>query len=124
MDANCFTHPIGPAVVVGGAFTAFDVLAQGQRFSPNLAMTNIGGLYMFWALQCPMEAIHGRQSSLHNFLSGATIGYLGVSVGRLGVPFVDHTFFYRNPQISPPIAGALVYGAIAGGFATLGGKPL
>lgn len=123
MDVNCYTRPVVPSFVLGSAFTALDV-AQGHRFSPNMAMTNIGGLYIFFALQCPMEAIHGRQSALHNILSGATIGYLGVSAGRLGIPFVDSTFFYRHPQISPPMAGALVYGAIAGGFAMLGGKPL
>jgi hypothetical protein len=70
---------------------------------------------------------HGSYSwktkCLHNILSGATIGYLGVSSGRLGVPFVDATFFYRHPEIAPPVAGAVVYGAIAGGFAIFGGKP-
>lgn len=108
---------------MGGAFTAFDVLAQGHRFSPTLALTNMGGLYCYWVIQCPMEAIHGRQSALHNVLAGATIGFLGVANGRLGVPFVDATFFYRNPNISPPLAGAVVYGLIGGGLATLGGKP-
>lgn len=121
---DCLAQPVVPSLVIGGAFTAFDMLTRGARFSPNLAMTNIGGLYLFWSLQCPMEAIHGRQSAWHNILSGATIGYLGVSSGRLGVPFVDYTFFYRNPRISPPLAGAAVYGGIAGCLAMLGNKPL
>jgi hypothetical protein len=123
MNSQCLTAPIVPSCVLGGAFSAIDVLTQGARFTPNLLMTNVGGLYCYWAIQCPMEAIHGRQSAFHNVLAGATIGYLGVANGRLGVPFVDYTFFYRNPNISPPLAGALVYGLLGGGFAMIGGKP-
>jgi hypothetical protein len=123
MNSQCLTAPIVPSCVLGGAFSAIDVLTQGARFTPNLLMTNVGGLYCYWAIQCPMEAIHGRQSAFHNVLAGATIGYLGVANGRLGVPFVDYTFFYRNPNISPPLAGALVYGLLGGAFAMIGGKP-
>lgn len=70
-----------------------------------------------------MEAIHGRQSALHNVLSGAVLGYVGVSHGRLGIPFVDHSMFYRHPNLRPPVVGAAVYGGLAGCFAMLGGKP-
>lgn len=74
-------------------------------------------------LQCPMEAVHGRQSAWHNVLSAGSIGALGVSRGLLGVPLVDRTFYMRFPQISPPMAGFLVYGAGAGVLASvLGGK--
>lgn len=111
-----------PAAVWGGVWTALDV-AQGRRLSPTLAATHIGGIYLYFAIQCPMEAIHGRPSAWHNVLAGATLGYIGVSAGRLGVPFVDATFFYRNPQLSPPLVGAVVYGAIGGAFAILGNKP-
>ena len=82
----------------------------------------VGGVYAYNILQCPMEAIHGRQSLLHNFLSAGTIGYLGVNRGFLGVPFVDYTFYYRNPQLSPGVVGFVVYGGLAGVFAMLQGK--
>jgi len=71
-----------------------------------------------------MEAITGRKSSMHNALSGATVGYLGVQKRFLGIPGVDALFFYRYPRISPPMMGAAVYGSIGGIMATLLGKPL
>jgi hypothetical protein len=85
--------------------------------------SNIAFFYVYNTLQCPMEAIHGRQSAFHNVLSGAVLGYVGVSTGRLGIPFVDFTLFYRHPNLRPPVVGAAVYGGLAGCFAMLGGKP-
>lgn len=120
---HCFQRPIATSVIIGSAFTAYDVIGRGARFSPTLAGTNIVGLYLYNAMQCPMEAIHGRQSAWHNVLSAGLIGYVGVGTGRLGVPFVDHYFFYRYPQVSPAMAGFAVYGGIGALFATFGGKP-
>jgi hypothetical protein len=51
------------------------------------------------------------------------LGYVGVSHGRLGIPFVDYSMFYRYPNLRPPVVGAAVYGALGGCFAMLGGKP-
>jgi hypothetical protein len=108
----------------GGIFTAIDVFAQGARLTPQLALTNIGGLYAYNIMQCPMEAISGRQSAWHNVVAAATIGGVGVQSGKLGIPFVNYSyFFYRYPSISPAMAGAMVYGAIGGFMATLGNKP-
>ena len=71
-----------------------------------------------------MEAVHGRRSALHNVLSAGALGAAGVSSGKLGIPLVDGLFFLRHPMITPPMAGALVYGAGAGLLANvLGGKP-
>ena len=84
----------------------------------------MGGIYVYNVLQCPMEFIHGRQSLVHNFLSAGTIGYIGVSRGMLGVPFVDYSFFYRYPQFSPATVGFAVYGGIASLLALLQGKQL
>jgi len=117
----CLQRGIYPSLMFGSFFTLLEV-AQGFRFTPTLAATNIGGLYLYNVLQCPMEAIHGRQSSLHNAASGAILGYVGVQSRRIGVPFVDAYFFYRYPQISPAAAGAVAYGTIGFLFATLGGK--
>jgi hypothetical protein len=120
---NCVTQPVIPSLTMGGALTVLD-LVQGARFSPQRLGVNVGGLYMYHVLQCPMEAISGGPSALHNIASGGILGYMGVSAGMLGVPLMDGYFFMRNPSISPPLAGAVVYGGIAGIIATvLGGKP-
>lgn len=119
---NCFMRPVVPSIIFGGAFTAISVV-QGFPLTPHLAMLNIGGLYTYQALQCPMVAIHRRESAIHNTLSGAILGYIGVKSFGLGVPFVDGHFFYRNPQVSPAIAGAIVYGSIGAALAMLNGKP-
>ena len=107
----------------GGAFTAIDVILQGARLTPILAATNIGGIFCYNIMQCPMEAVSGRQSAWHNVLAAATMGGLGVQSGRLGIPFVDHSFFYRYPAASPAMVGAAVYGAMGGLLASLGNKP-
>jgi hypothetical protein len=120
---DCLTRPVVTSLTLGGLFTGLSV-AQGARFTPRLAALNIGGLYVYNILTCPMEAIHGRSSAWHNACSGAILGYVGVSRGMLGIPFVDPYFFYRHPQLSPPLTGAAVYGALSLALvAVLGGKP-
>lgn len=116
-----------PSIIGGSLFTAWDVASQGGGIAmgsiPRRLATYVGAIYVYNLLQCPMEAMQGRPSAWHNILSGGFLGFLGVSRGVLGVPFVDPTFFYRYPQISPPLAGFAVYGAMGGLLATLGGKP-
>jgi hypothetical protein len=68
-----------------------------------------------------MEAIHGRQSLGHNFLSAGILGYVGAQSGRLGVPGILHSHF-RKLSISPPQMAFMFYGSIAGMLAFLGGK--
>jgi hypothetical protein len=121
---HCVTRPIISSVVMGGLFTGIS-MAQGMRFTPQLALMNMGGLYIYHIAQCPMEAIHGRPSALHNAAAGAILGYAGVAMGQLGIPFVDSYFFYRHPNLPAPLVGGMVYGGI--GFvlsAVLGGKPI
>jgi hypothetical protein len=121
---HCLTKPVGSSIIMGSIFTAISV-AQGQPLTPRLAGMNIGGLYLYNILQCPMEGIHGRESSLHNAAAGAILGYIGVSSRQLGIPFLDPYFFMRYPQLSAPITGAAVYGAMTFAFAAgLGGKPM
>lgn len=109
---------------MGGLFTGIS-MSQGARLTPQLAFLNIGGLYLYHIAQCPMEAVHGRSSAIHNAMSGALLGYVGVSSGNLGIPFVDAYFFYRNPQLPAPVVGGVVYGGIAFVLsAILGGKPI
>lgn len=121
---QCLSHPIIPSITLGSLFAGVSVL-QGARLTPNLVAVNIGGIYCYSILQCPMEAIHGRQSALHNALAGAMLGYVGVSRGFLGIPFVDNYFLYRYPQLSPAVTGAVVYGGVGLALATiLGNKPI
>jgi hypothetical protein len=59
---------------------------------------------------------------LSNVVAGGVMGYVGVSTGRLGVPFVNPYYLYnfRNPAI----IGGAVYGALGGALAMLGGKSI
>ena len=118
---DCLTKPIISSVVFGTIFHGLDVL-QGHQFSPRSAARNAGFIYVYHALICPMEALSGRRSFVHNMLSGGTLGYIGVASHNIGVPFLSPSFFYMNPRISPPLAGAAVYGSIAGALAGISGK--
>ncbi len=57
-----------------------------------------------------------------NIVAGGVLGYVGVSTGRLGVPFVNpySLYSFRNPAV----IGGAVYGAIGGALAMLGGKAI
>jgi hypothetical protein len=59
---------------------------------------------------------------LSNVVAGGVMGYVGVSTGRLGVPFVNpyHLYTFRNPAI----IGGAIYGALGGALAMLGGKSI
>lgn len=120
---NCLTAPVIPSAVFGTIFAGIDA-AQGARFTPARAVTYGGGIYAYNIIQCPMEAIHGRQSLTHNMLAGAILGYVGVSAGQLGVPFVDPMTLYRYPWLRPNMVAFVIYGGLAGTLAALGGKPL
>ena len=105
---GCLASNIQPAVLMGGAFTALHIY-QGAPPTPQLAATNIGFLYAYGALQCPMEALTGRQSWTHNALSGGILGYLAYERGLTGIPFnLEYTFLAR--RIPLPAGAALVYG--------------
>ncbi|KAL3787410.1 hypothetical protein HJC23_001807 [Cyclotella cryptica] len=118
----CLTNPIRTSVISGSIFTALDTLMSGRPLSFRVWGFYCGSLYAYNIVQCPMEVIHGRQSSLHNVVSGGLLGYIGVSRGMLSVPFVDPRFVYSVRH--PGLVGALVYGGIGGALATIGGKPM
>eukprot|EP00970_Alexandrium_tamarense_P004980 scaffold808_cov196-Alexandrium_tamarense.AAC.117 len=126
----CLIQPIPSCAIMGGGecagvrswwlFMGIDAI-QGAPLSVRSWGFYAGGLYAYNIIQCPMETIHGRQSAMHNVAAGGILGYVGVSRGRLGVPFVSPYILYGMRY--PGLVGAAVYGAIAGGMATLGGKP-
>ena len=119
---NCAVQHIMPACIGGGIFSAIHA-AQGAPISPQLFATNVGAIYAYGALICPMEEITRRRSSMHNFLSGAILGYAGVASQRIGIPFNLELAFHVN-RIPLPIGGALVYGGIGMAIALFQGKPL
>ena len=119
---QCLTAPIVPSFVMGGVFSALDVVTSGTRITPRGVISYAGFIYTYNAIQCPMEAIHGRKSAIHNVLAGGILGYIGVISGSVGIPFVDPYFFHRHPYIRPQMAGFVVYGGMGGAFALLGGK--
>ena len=123
---DCALRPVAPAFVTGGLLSVLDMVQNGGR--PPTARTfgiYVGGIYVYNLLQCPMEAVNGgRPSAWHNVAAGGTLGYLGVSRGVLGIPFLPRTFFYQYPALRPAIAGAAVYATMGGFLAVLGGKRL
>eukprot|EP00439_Symbiodinium_sp_Y106_P074486 s327_g14.t1 len=121
---HCLTAPVVPSITWGCGFSVIHVL-QGAPASLSLFALNSGLLYVYQALQCPMEALQGRRSLLHNVAAGGLIGAWGVQQGLLGVPFASPAFFFRYPQVTPTMAAFMVYGAGAGVMASmLGGKAL
>jgi hypothetical protein len=52
---------------------------------------------LFLARLQPLDSVHGRKSAIHNAIAGAVLVY--VSSGKVGIPFVDHYFFYRYPRL-------------------------
>ena len=120
---DCLTRPIVSSAVFGTIFAGLDVV-QGAKFTPQRVLVYSGGLYVYNALQCPMEAIHGRPSLSHNMIAGGLLGYVGVGAGQLGIPFVGPETFYRYPWMRPQMVAFGVYGGLAGVMAALGGKPL
>ncbi|KAL7463644.1 hypothetical protein ACHAXS_004000 [Conticribra weissflogii] len=116
----CVIEHIPPSVVWGGIFHGIDCV-QGARFALRTWGIYSGGILAYHSLICPMEAFHGRQSALHNVASGAIFGYVGVSRGLLGVPFINPQFLYGG-RFPPSIIGGAVYGTMGGALAMLGGK--
>ena len=107
---------------MGSAFTALHVF-QGARPTPQLAAMNIGFLYAYGALQCPMEALTRRRSWIHNFLAGGVLGFAAYERGLIGIPFnLEYTFHAR--RIPLPAGAAVVYGSMGAVLAILSGKPL
>eukprot|EP00467_Chlorarachnion_reptans_P025191 CAMPEP_0114524426 /NCGR_PEP_ID=MMETSP0109-20121206/21849_1 /TAXON_ID=29199 /ORGANISM="Chlorarachnion reptans, Strain CCCM449" /LENGTH=136 /DNA_ID=CAMNT_0001705869 /DNA_START=88 /DNA_END=498 /DNA_ORIENTATION=- len=122
---QCVTSQFVPACVMGGIlYGVQDVMLGGARPSVEGFGRYAGILFCYGALQCPMEAVHGRRSLLHNAAAGGVLGYIGVARGYVGIPFIDYNFFYRYPNIRPPVAGAGVYAAMAFGFGAMGGKTM
>mmetsp|Transcript_2380 Transcript_2380/g.4678 ORF Transcript_2380/g.4678 Transcript_2380/m.4678 type:complete len:138 (-) Transcript_2380:251-664(-) len=121
--SNCFVEGIFPSMVMGGILHGVqDVALYGGRPSLRGWGTYSAFLYVYRSTMCPMEAIQGRESLLHNGFAGGILGYAGVQRGLMAIPFVDSSFFYRYPQVPPAVVGGVVYGGIAIAFGSFSGK--
>jgi len=118
---DCLMKPIPTAVIFGGIFSAVNV-AQGFPLTPRLLAVNMGGLYAYNAVQCPMVAISGRPSLLHNGLAAGGLGALAIQKGIADVPFMDTRMMHLRFGIKPVQLGFLVYGALGMAFGAAGGK--
>ncbi|KAL1526812.1 hypothetical protein AB1Y20_015505 [Prymnesium parvum] len=119
---DCLTAPVLPAMMWGSLVAGLNI-AQGAPLTPRVFAVNVGILYLYQALQCPMEAIHGRRSLLHNGLAAGSLGVVGVQAGFLGVPFVPLHILYSS-KYNPLLIAFGMYGLIAMGIGSLGSKPL
>ena len=119
---GCAQHGVTPALGNGILLT---LMQSAQGLSAALPMQfaqNFAFVYSYIVLQCPLEALHGRRSLVHNMIAGGTLGYIGVSSGRVGMFGLEMTFLAN--RIPLPAGGFLVYGALGGLLGALGGKSL
>jgi hypothetical protein len=84
--------------------------------------TSIGVVYVYYIIQCPMEAIHNKASFLHNGIAAFTISFIGLAQQKLGVPFVPTYSLYHVPFLARNILGASIYSGIAMGIAAVYGR--
>ena len=127
---DCMVQPIPFSVLFGGAYAAYSVMASSEPSSRHKryqnaassiaehtiwrrAGTAIGTLYLYYALQCPMEAVHGRSSSLHNGASAFTMSYIALSRQWIGVPFIPPYYLMDMPFFARTILGSSIYGTAA-----------
>lgn len=121
---RCAVGATTPAVANGAMLTLMQGVASGGFTAMNalpmqLAM-NSTFVWTYLVLQCPLEAIQGRQSLWHNVFAGGTLGYLGAATNRVGLFGMEYTFLANRIPLA--VGGALVYGTMGGVLGALGGK--
>jgi hypothetical protein len=134
---HCIIEPIPFSIFVGCGYAAYIALSsepsspRSHRFklavveSPvwRRAGTAMGTIYLYYALKCPMEAVHGRSSSIHNGLSAFTMSYIALSRQWIGVPFVPPYYLMSIPFFTRTLLGSSMYGGMAFVLASIwGGK--
>eukprot|EP00392_Amoebophrya_sp_AT5.2_P010233 g10286.t1 len=72
--AKCLTWPIVPSMVGGSIQLALDRALPMPGHRPFPAWLAFGRVYMFFALQCPFQALHRRHSAWHWFAAGGMVG--------------------------------------------------
>jgi hypothetical protein len=75
--------------------------------------TAIGIVYIYYSVQCPMEAIQNKQSYVHNGIAAFTLSYIGLAREYISVPFIPAYSIYQLPHLTRTILGASIYSCIA-----------
>jgi hypothetical protein len=126
----CVVHPISHSFFVGSVFTAISLYNSPLPYNSTNSIlhrggTYIGTIYLYYALQCPMEAIHGKSSAIHNGVSAGMISFIALHRQMMGVPFIPAHTLMVMPPLTANILGSTIYGAMAFLMAaTLGGKSI
>jgi hypothetical protein len=143
---SCIVRPIPTSILFGALCTAYITLMQQMRkpssssrrdqhqqrnsttaataTSSTLLRTfgsSVGVVYVYYAIQCPMEAIHNKESYIHNGISAFTLSYIGLAQQRIGVPLISAYTIYQLPLLARNILGASIYSCMAMTFAAFYG---
>eukprot|EP00729_Bicosta_minor_P012256 gene12256-34535_t len=120
----CLGNHIIPSATSGALLHLLqDVVFGGQKPSVRGWGIYSGFLFTYSGLQCPMEQLHRRKSLLHNFAAGSILGYIGVSGGFVGIPFMQNVTLPKVLRSRQAFLGAGIYGTLAMAFGAFSGKP-
>jgi hypothetical protein len=123
---GCATRSVTPAIGNDVLLTALQAMQSGGHLNfnrlPATMAANTAFVYTYFALQCPMEALHSRHSLWHNGVAGGILGYIGTQQGVLGLFNLEGPLYMR--RIPLPVGGAMIYGTLAMALGAVGGKRL
>lgn len=111
----CLQRPMVSSLVSGTLIASISG-AQSGVFSSRLLLGSAAFVYIYNAIQCPLEALSNRRSYIHNGIAGAIIGTYGVQMGMLSVMNINHVNLPRSA------VAALLYGGIGTIMGILEGK--
>ncbi len=141
---SCLMRPIPTSFIIGSLYGAYLTFrkhmhdsssGRHQRYqnTPSSSTswtlyrtfgTSISVVYVYYIIQCPMEAIQNKESFVHNGIAAFSISYIGLAQQQLGVPFVPSYSLYHVPFLARNLLGASIYSGIAMGIAAVyGHKP-
>lgn len=113
-----FVAPVMSGIFFGLALTARD--ASQARYTMSRTVSYAAGAYAYRAMQCPMEAIQGGQSKVHDFIAAGIVGYVGVTSGRYRVPWLYETVLHKRFPLG--ISTFWIYGLLGTTLALLAEK--
>jgi hypothetical protein len=141
---SCILRPIPTSILFGAIFTAYATIMKqtsnslsSKTRNRRISSTSTGSssllrtlgssvslFYLYYVMQCPMEAIQNKESYVHNGIAAFTLSYIGLAQQRIGVPFISPYSIYQLPLLTRNLLGASIYSLMAMTFAALyGHKP-